>query len=137
MNRLDHLLDKDKYIRYMDDIIYIGSKSDCINALNLIKLESDRLNLKLSKNKTYIQSISKPIKFLGFMFLLKPTKRVTLKRIKLKLNNEKRRLRKMKRKGIPTARLIEHYQSVRACMKKGSRSGVVKLDRYFKENILC
>lgn len=137
---LDNILSDRRYIRYMDDIRFIGSKQECINALNIIKSEADRLGITLSKSKTYIQKISRPIKFLGFTFLLHPSHKITMKRIKSKLTREKRKLRKMKANNIPFERVQVHYQSVRSVMKKGNRSGVVKLDKYFnnifKEEIL-
>ena len=37
----------------------------------------------------------------------------------------------MKNNNIPFDKIMEHYTCVRAVMKKGFRSGVVKLDRYF------
>lgn len=50
---------------------------------------------------------------------------------KQKLNNEKRKLRRMKESKVAFEQVFEHYRCVRAAMKKGNRSGVVKLDRYF------
>ena len=133
LNELDHLLDNGSYERYMDDFRYIGTKSECEQVLKLIEEECTRLHLTLSKNKTYIQPIKNPIKFLGFTFLKHPTGKITLKRIKSKLNNEKRKLRRMKNSKVAFRQVLEHYKCVRAAMNKGSRSGVVKLDRYFNK----
>lgn len=132
LNKLDHLLSNGLYERYMDDFRYVGTKSECTQILKLIENECERLHLKLSKNKTYIQPVKKPIKFLGFTFLKHSTGKITLKRIKSKLNNEKRKLRRMKKSKVAFQQVLEHYKCVRAAMKKGNRSGVVKLDRYFK-----
>ena len=131
LNRLDHLLDNGFYVRYMDDFRFIGTKNECEKILKLIEDECRRLHLRLSKNKTYIQPVKNPIKFLGFTFLRHPAGRITLKRIKSKLTNEKRKLRRMKKSKVAFQQVLEHYECVRAAMKKGSRSGVVKLDRYF------
>lgn len=131
LNRADHLIDNGSFVRYMDDFHYIGTKSECMQVLKLIEIECDRLHLKLSKNKTYIQPVKNPIKFLGFTFFKHPTGKITLKRIKSKLNNEKRKLRRMKESKVAFQQVLEHYKCVRAAMKKGNRSGVVKLDRYF------
>lgn len=62
-----------------------------------------------------------------------PTGRITLKRLRDKLRNEKRKLKRMKKKGIPIERIEEHYRCFRANMKKGSRSDLRKLDHYYKE----
>lgn len=131
LNDIDHII-KGKYIRYMDDILYIGTKEECFSTLETIKKELAKLELTLSIKKTYIQPIKRPISFLGFRFLLKPTKRITMKKIKSKLNNEKRKLKKMVG-NIPDDRLAIHYQCVRAGLKKGNRSTVIKLDNYLKE----
>ena len=131
LNPLDHMLSAGRYVRYMDDLVYIGSKDRVLAAYRVIQEEAARLGLNISKKKTYIQSLKNPVSFLGFTFLLHPTGRVTMKRKTDKLNNEKRKLRRMKNKGIPFAAVEEHYRCVRSVMKKGSRSGVVKLDRYF------
>lgn len=133
LNKLDHLLNNGSYERYMDDFRFVGTKSECEQVLKLIEEECTRLHLALSKNKTYIQPIKNPIKFLGFTFLKHPTGKITLKRIKSKLNNEKRKLRRMKKSKVAFQQILEHYKCVRAAMKKGSRSGVVKLDRYFNK----
>lgn len=39
----------------------------------------------------------------------------------------------MKKSKVAFQQVLEHYECVRAAMKKGSRSGVVKLDRYFNK----
>ena len=131
LNKLDHMLDDGDYERYMDDFAYVGTKEECEKALKIIEKVTSSLGLTLSNKKTYIQSLKQPVKFLGFTFLLHDTGKVTMKRCKDKLNNEKRKLRRMKKKNIPFDKIMEHYTCVRAVMKKGSRSGVVKLDRYF------
>lgn len=132
LNKLDHLLDDENYARYMDDFRFVGTKEECEQALKIIKEECTRLHLELSSKKTYIQPVKNPIKFLGFTFLKKGDK-ITLKRIKGKLNNEKRKLRRMKKAKVAFPKILEHYKCVRATMKKGNRSGVVKLDKYFNK----
>lgn len=131
LNKLDHMLDDGNYERYMDDFVYVGTKEECEEVLKIIEKVTSSLGLTLSKKKTYIQPLKQPVKFLGFTYLLHDTGKVTMKRCKDKLNNEKRKLRLMKKKDIPFDKIMEHYTCVRAVMKKGSRSGVVKLDRYF------
>lgn len=131
MNVLDHKLDHSTYVRYQDDLIFIGSKVDCWNALKTVREEAERLGLTVHEKKTYLQPVTKPIRFLGFTFLRHETGRITLKRNVDRLRNERRKLKKMKVKEIPIERVEEHYQSVRAYMKKGSRSDLMKLDKYY------
>lgn len=131
MNRLDHVLDMGTYLRYQDDLVFIGCKRYCKIALSLVNCEADRLKIQISKKKTYIQPISRPIKFLGYSFMRHDTGRITMKRLPEKIRQERRRLRRMKSKGIPFERVAVHYEAVRASLKKGSRSDLVKMDRYF------
>lgn len=133
LNRMDHLFDNGNYIRYQDDLVIIGPKEVCKESLERIKQEAQRLGLTVSKKKTYAQPVSRPIKFLGFSYLKKPTGRVTAKRLPEKLRRERQKLRRMKKSGIALERVLEHYQCVRACLKHGSRSDVVKMDRYFNK----
>jgi len=137
-NSLDHLANDGHYIRYQDDIIYIGSKERCKEMLETIRAEATRLGLTLSDKKTFMQPIKRPIKFLGFSFLRKQTGRVTMKRLPEKIRRERRKLRRMKKKGIPIERVEEHYRSARESLKRGSRSDMMKVDRFynklFKEN---
>ena len=133
LNKLDHLLDRGRCLRYMDDFVFIGTKDECKKALALIESECDRLGVRVSAKKTYIQPVKNPIKFLGFSFLKHDSGKITMKRLKDKLNNEKRKLRRMKKSKVAFDDVLKHYQCVRATMKKGSRSGVVKLDKYFNE----
>ena len=132
-NRIDHAILQftTKYERYMDDFIVIGSRQICENVLYYIKEELAKLHLEVSPKKTYIQSVMKPIKFLGFTFLKHPTGKITMRRMTGKLNNEKRKLRRMKRANVPFNKVIEHRDCIRSLMKKGVRSGVIKYDRYF------
>jgi hypothetical protein len=133
LNEMDHLLKSisKSYARYMDDIVLVINKNDALYALSVIEEEMERLHLQLSPKKTFIQPASRPVSFLGFTFKRHADGRVTLKRIRAKVKNEKQKLRRMKEAGAPFENIQEHYTSVRATMKKGSRSDMMKLDRYF------
>ena len=132
-NKLDHKLKdiNNAYERYMDDFIFVGTKEECELALKYINEEAERLKLTVSAKKTYIQPVSKPVRFLGFTFLRHESGKVTMKRIKQKRNNERRKLRRMKAKGAPFERVKVHFKAVMAGMKKGSRSGYIKMWKYF------
>ena len=129
LNNLDYRLEKN--VRYMDDIKVVGPPDKVKEAYRIIVEETAKLGLKLSPKKTFFQPVTRPVRFLGFSFLRHEDGRVTMKRLPDKLNNEKRRLRRMKAKGVPMERIEEHYRCVRVNMKHGERSGVVKLDRYY------
>lgn len=131
-NKLDHLLNKGTYVRYQDDFVWVGTREACKQALSLVRQEAKRLGLTVSEKKTYMQPIIRPIRFLGFSFLRKPTGRVTMKRLPEKIRHEKRKLRRMAAKGVPADRLKAHYQSARECIRKGSRSQVCNMDKFAK-----
>ena len=131
-NRLDHILDDGEYIRYQDDFRYVGSKERCLWMLETVRSEAKRLGLTVSEKKTYIQPIKRPIQFLGFTFLRKPTGRVTMKRLPEKIRHERRKLRRLYKKGVPKERIDLHWQAARACLKKGTRSDLHKMDKYKK-----
>lgn len=134
LNKLDHKLDTNgKYIRYQDDLLYVGTKAECRKALDTIKAEAERLKLTISAKKTYIQPIKQPVHFLGYSFMRHETGRVTMKRLRDKFRREKRKLKRMRDKGVPAERVQEHYQAVRAGLKKGTRSDLVKMDRFFNK----
>lgn len=135
LNNLDKIITeyKNSYIRYQDDFIFIGSKEECLSIKSFVEVYLDKKKLKISNKKTFIQKVTLPIKFLGFSFLKHSTGKITMKRLKNKVNDEKRRLRKMKRNNVPIEKVKQHYNSVRAMMRHGNRSGVYKLDRFVKE----
>ena len=62
-----------------------------------------------------------------------------MKRIQSRARNEKRRLKRMKDAKVPIEKVLQHTTCVRSTLRKGSRSGVVKYDRYvntlFKEEL--
>lgn len=133
-NRIDHILSgKYKYARYMDDIKVICKKSEEKDVMSILESESERLGLKLSPRKTFSQPITRPVGFLGFTFKRNKTGKVTLRRKRENVKNEKRKLHRMKNANVPIENVLEHYRCVRANMKKGCRSGVVKLDRFFNK----
>lgn len=120
------------YERYMDDFVFIGKKYECEGVLVTIEQCLKDKFLTISPKKTFIQKIDKPIKFLGFSFLRHPTGKVTMKRLTNKLNDEKRRLLKMKKNGVPLENVKTHYNSVRAMMKHGCRSDLMQLDKFVR-----
>ena len=130
-NRLDHLLG-DNYVRYQDDIVFIGTRQECEEALSIIRSEANRLGLTISEKKTYIQPIKRPIRFLGFTYLRKPTGRITVKRLPEKVRHERRKLNRMKKKGVSQERVDLHWQAARACLKKGTGSTLHKMDLYYR-----
>lgn len=124
-----------KYIRYADDIVFFGTKTECIDALAALKDILGSAGLRLSDKKTFMQPISRPVAFLGFTYLRRSTGRITMKRIRSKVKAERRKLAKLK--ALPYERLKAHVDSVRSMMKKGNRSDYLEFikltNKYLKE----
>lgn len=133
LNNLDRTIGSKNYIRYQDDLVFVGSKQECICCLSTVRKEAERVGITISEKKTYAQPVKRPIKFLGFSYLKHPGGKVTMKRLPEKLRKERKKLKRMKKSGIPLDRVAEHYQSARACIKHGSRSGVIKMDKYARK----
>ena len=116
-------------------MVFIGTKEECKQALLIVREEAKRLKLTIHEGKTYFQSVKRPIRFLGFSFLLHPTGRVALKRLPEKIRHEKRKLMRMAKKGVSKENMMIHYQGARECLSKGTRSDLMQMDRFFKSII--
>lgn len=133
-HKIDERLDDGNYERYMDDIRYVTNKENAVKVMGKIDEAFNKtLKLQLNKKKSYIVSVMKPITFLGFTYLKHKNGKVTMKRIRQKYRNEKRKLLKMKRAGIPLKRIGDHLRSARATMQKGARADLKKFDKYIKQ----
>lgn len=130
-NRLDHMLDDGGYVRYQDDLRIIAPKEECRKYMQIIQESAAELGLTVSKKKTYVQPIRRPVKFLGFSFLKHPSGKVTIKRLPEKIRREKRKLKRMFAKGIPMERIDDHWRGARECIRKGSRSDLYKMDNFY------
>lgn len=133
LNRLDHMIGNARYIRYQDDLIFLGTQEECKNVLSLIEQETKRLGLTISRKKTFIQPVERPIHFLGFSFWKHKTGKITVKRLPQKIRNERRKLRHMARKNVPVENVKVHYQSVRSCLRYGCRADLTKMDNYINQ----
>lgn len=130
-NQLDHSLDNGTYLRYQDDLRVVGTKSQCKEYMQAIRDGAKELWLTISEKKTYAQPIRRPIKFLGFSYLKHPSGKVTMKRLPDKLRKEKRKLKRMVAKGVPLERVQDHWRGARECIRKGSRSDLYKMDKFY------
>lgn len=94
LDDLDHKIIKrtDFYIRYMDDMVAFGLKSQMASLLKLIKKELRALGLDCSKKKTFIAKF-RTMQFLGFKYYVLG-RSVRMKVLRDKENRERRKLRK-------------------------------------------
>jgi hypothetical protein len=142
LNSLDHYI-KEKlrikwYQRYNDDFILISnSKEELINAKAKIKKILSNLGLQFNEKKTKIRKLDKGIIYLGSKFTL--TKDGTVLRFidTEKLNNKKRKFRRMVKsceKGkIAKFVVDQHYDSYRVTIQQNdSKKLLPKMDCFYK-----
>ena len=141
LNGIDHLckdLGFNLYVRYMDDIIILHKSKEALTLLrDLIEDELIKLKLRLNKNKTIIAKITQPIHFLGFSYKLHNTGRVTMKVLPAKISKRRRRLKaeaKLVLNGVLTIKEFQNlYKGGRDHLKKGTRSQLYKMDKYYNK----
>lgn len=86
------------YRRYSDDMLFIGD--DWLNAMNTLKLELDKMNMKLNPNKVEYLYRGKWFKFLGFALNLDKTgDNITLAKSRIKTFQKEIEARTIKKKG--------------------------------------
>lgn len=143
LNKMDHYI-KERlrikyYIRYMDDFILMDpDKKKLITARERIAQELARIGLHLSEKKTFIQSIDKPILFLGFKFRINPTGKVVILADPKKIKHEKLKLKRMAAlvaKGERTKYEVDrHFKAWKVTVRYGdSKLLLQNLNKWYKE----
>lgn len=128
------------YVRYMDDLVMLfGTKDEARMALAAVTDRLAALGFEPHPKKTSIQPISEPLDFLGAVWRLGPTGKVTTQLRNSTVRHERRKLRKMARlvrQGRMTeGKLRECFESwLSYCKNYGSRRQVVGMTKFF-ENI--
>lgn len=129
------------YGRYMDDLVVIHrDKQVLIELLDDIRRIAKEIGIFISENKTYIQSLTKPVRFLKTYYVLTETGKV----VKWKHNGtfvrERRKLKKLNKKmhnGELTFKDIERqYRSWRGTVtRKGYKNHrqVCRMDKLYNE----
>lgn len=129
LDSMDHYV-KDRlsmkwYGRYMDDAWLIcESKEKLQHILDDIKEVLAELKLKINEKKTQIFPISNGIRILGFHFYLREGGSVYAKILPESIKREKRKIRRMIRKGVPEGRVRQSFVPWRASASYG--------DSYYK-----
>ena len=100
LDDIDHYIKEqlriNHYLRYMDDLILIHESKEYLrHCLEEIEKKLAELELNINKKKTQIFPIYKPIKFLGFSFILKPSGKIVMLLAPRKLSHERRKLKKL------------------------------------------
>jgi len=129
LDSMDHYV-KDRlsmkwYGRYMDDAWLIcESKEKLQRILDDIKEVLAELKLKINEKKTQIFPIGNGIRILGFHFYIREGGSVYAKILPESIKREKRKIRRMIRKGVPEGRVRQSFVSWRASASYG--------DSYYK-----
>lgn len=140
LNGLDHKLLEDctiLYDRYMDDMLIIHHSKERLNEIKQMAAEElERNGLRLNRKKTQIVKITQPVHFLGFSYKLHETGRVTMKVLPAKISKRRRKLKKqiaLVKAGVLTIEQVKaFYKGGRDHLKKGTRSGLAKIDKFYK-----
>lgn len=140
LNRLDHFiveqLKASVYIRYMDDFILISeSKEHLKNCLILITEELRKLKLELNA-KTQLFPITQGFKLLHWHIMVTTNGKVYIRKDKIKLNREQRKLRKQKKllnEGRISIEQIEiSYQCWQSCiLQQKCYWQVIRMRRFY------
>lgn len=92
LNNLDHFIKEDlgfhRYVRYVDDFVVLDEDKEKLK-LTIIKIDNflnNKLQLKLSPNKTYLKSINTGIDFLGYY--VKPTHTLVRRKVVRRFKNK-------------------------------------------------
>ncbi len=147
LNGIDHRIKENGfkfYVRYMDDIIIMHESKEALKeAKDIIHDELSKIGLRLNPNKTMIAKVTQPIHFLGFSFKLHYTGKITMKVLPEKISKRRRKIKGQARlvyQGVLTMdQFINFYKSGRDHLKKGTRSQLYKMDKFFnkiKEEVL-
>jgi hypothetical protein len=140
LNGLDHKLLEDTtilYDRYMDDMLIIHHSKERLAAIKQAAAkELEGIGLRLNTKKTQIAKITQPVHFLGFSYLLHDTGRVTMKVLPAKISKRRRKLKgqidRVKAGALTIEQVKAFYKGGRDHLKKGTRSSLAKMDKFYK-----
>lgn len=125
------------YTRYMDDSVAVfNTKEEANRYLDAVKQELTVRGLKASPKKTLIFQLKQGITYLGWRYILKPNGRIICKPRKGKVSKLKRKVRRMKRAGVPLDTIVESFRDSVASLKWGDAKKEIRtLNKFFKEEI--
>lgn len=143
LDKLDHYI-KERlrikfYIRYMDDFIILHHDKNYLqNCLNKIKTILAKQDMEVSEKKTFIQKISDPVKFLGFVYRLTPSGKVVILADPAKIKHEKLKINRMLalvEKGKLTLYEVDrHFKAYKAGIRYGNCGKLLcKLNLWYGE----
>lgn len=126
------------YIRYMDDFILIHHDKLFLEyCLKEIRAKLKEHRMDISKDKTFIQPISKPIKHLGFVYRLTNTGKVVVLTDPKKVKHERKKIKRMvalARDGKLTKHDVDtHFKAWKASARYGNSHNLMyRLNRWYE-----
>lgn len=134
LDKIDHII-KDElgielYIRYMDDFVLIHrDKSMLEQCLDRIKRELSKQEMEVHPSKTFIQPITSPIKFLGFIYCFSSTGKLIISCDPKKVKHERKKIARMVtlvKKGKRTKRDVDaHFKSYKSSIRYGCSHNLI------------
>ena len=142
LDKIDHYIKEvlrvKYYIRYMDDFILIHPDKeylqDCLEKIT--DLLKEQL-MKINSEKTFIQSLDKPIMFLGFRYQLTKTGKVVILADPKKVKHERKKIMRMVakvKKGELKKRDVDaHFKAYKASVRYGNSHNLIyRLNRWYE-----
>ena len=126
------------YIRYMDDFIAIHQSKEYLeDCLAKIKQQLKDRRMEINESKTFIQSIRKPVTFLGFQYQLTETGKVVILADPKKVKHERKKISRMValvKKGEMTKREVDrHFKAYKVSIRYGNSHKLIeRLNRWYE-----
>lgn len=126
------------YIRYMDDFIAIHQSKEYLeDCLAKIKQQLKDRRMEINESKTFIQSIRKPVTFLGFQYQLTETGKVVILADPKKVKHERKKIKRMValvEKGEMTKHEVDrHFKAYKVSIRYGNSHKLIeRLNRWYE-----
>lgn len=142
LDKIDHYI-KERlrvkyYIRYMDDFILIHNDKNFLEqCLNKIEEKLKEQGMEINVTKTYIQKVSEPISYLGFVYRLTKSGKVVILADPKKIKHERKkilRMRKLVDQGKLTKRDVDmHFKAYKTGVRYGNSHNLIyRLNKWYK-----
>lgn len=139
---IDHFIKEELrveyYIRYMDDFILIHhDKVFLEECLTKIKEKLKEIEMETNAKKTFLQKISDPILYLGFVYRITDTGKIIILADPKKIKHERKKIKRMVAlvaKGKLTKREVDtHFKAYKASVRYGnSHTLICRLNRWYE-----
>jgi len=142
LDKIDHYI-KERlrvkyYIRYMDDFILIHNDKNFLEqCLNKIEEKLKEQGMEINVTKTYIQKVSEPISYLGFIYRLTKSGKVVILADPKKIKHERKKILRM-RKLVDQGKLTKHdvdmhFKAYKTGVRYGNSHNLIyRLNKWYK-----